>query len=208
MLRIKEFFEKAKASYSVPDIALDSKLIFILESPHKEELKAGVPLAGLSGRSMAKALFLQEDILPMGKYLKQLMQDEKQTFYGIVNVCPFPLQQSAYPETEFIQKYKNELEIAETIRKSTANQFRDENKALFNELLIHDFQDRLIRTMEDDSIIVPCGKFAEKYVNQLAIRDKLNIIKGVPHPSYNSWSRERYRDVIQIVRDQGIKRTS
>ncbi|ANX12457.1 hypothetical protein ABE41_010585 [Fictibacillus arsenicus] len=208
MLRIKEFFEKAKASYSVPDIARDSKMIFILESPHKEELKAGVPLAGLSGRSMARELFLQEDILPMGKYLKQITENNKQTFYGIVNVCPFPLQQSAYPEKQFIQKFKGELEIAEAIRKSTANQFKDENKALFNKLLIHDFQDRLKRTMEDDSIIVPCGKFAEKYVNQLAMRDKLNIIKGVPHPSYNSWSRERYRDVIQIVRDQDKKRTS
>jgi hypothetical protein len=208
MLRIKEFFEKANASYCVPDIARDSKMIFILESPHKEELKAGVPLAGLSGRSMAKELFLQEDILPMGKYLKQLTENNKQTFYGIVNVCPFPLQQSAYPEKQFIQKFKGELEIAEAIRKSTANQFKDENKALFKELLIHDFQDRLKRTIADDSIIVPCGKFAEKYVNQLAIRDKLNIIKGVPHPSYNSWSRERYRDVIQIVRDQEKKRTS
>lgn len=208
MLRIKEFFEKAKANFSVPDIAHDPKMIFILESPHKEELKVGVPLAGLSGRSMAKELFLQEDILPMGKYLKQLTEDNKQSFYGIVNVSSFPLQQSAYPETEFIQQYKNELEIAESIRKSTANQYRDENKALFNELLINDFQNRLIRMIEDDSIIVPCGKFAEKYVNQLAMTDKLNIIKGVPHPSYNSWSRERYRDVIQTVRDQEKKRTS
>jgi hypothetical protein len=208
MLRIKEFFEKAKASYSVPDIAHDPKMIFILESPHKEELKAEVPLAGLSGRSMAKELFLQEDILPMGKYLKQLAEDKRQCFYGIVNVCPFPLQESAYPDKEFVQRFKEELQIAEAIRKSTANQFRDENKGLFNQLLTHDFQDRLLRTMAEDSIIVPCGKFAEKYVNLLAIKDELNIIKGVPHPSYNSWSRERYRDVIQTVRDQEKKRTS
>jgi hypothetical protein len=208
MLRIKEFFEKANASYSVPDITRNSKMIFILESPHKEELKAGVPLAGLSGRSMARELFMQKDILPMGKYLKQLTEEKRQCFYGIVNVCPFPLQESAYPEKEFIQSFKEELQIAEAIRKSTANQFRDENKALFNKLLLHDFQDRLNRTLGDGSIIVPCGKFAEKYVNQLAMRDKLNIIKGVPHPSYNSWSRERYRDVIQTVREQEKKRTS
>ncbi|RZT22808.1 uracil-DNA glycosylase family protein [Fictibacillus sp. BK138] len=208
MLSIKEFFEKAKASYSVPDIVQDPKMIFILESPHKEELKAGVPLAGLSGRSMAKELFLQEDILPMGKHLKQLAKDKRQIFYGIVNVCPFPLQESAYPDRGFVQRFKGELQIAEAIRKSSASQFRDEDKKLFNKLLIQDFRDRLIKTIEDDSIIVPCGKFAERYVNQLAMKDKLNIIKGVPHPSYNSWSRERYKDVIQTVRDQERIRTS
>lgn len=208
MLRIKEFFEDAKISYSVNDLVRDSKVIFILESPHKEELKAGVPLAGLSGRSMAKELFLQEDILPMGKYLKQLTENKKQTIYGIVNVCPFPLQQSAYPVKEFVQLYNEELEIAEAIRKSTATTFKDENKALFHKLLINDFENRLLRALKEDTIVVPCGKFAEKYVNQLAIKDKLNIIKGVPHPSYNSWSRERYRNVIDIVRDQGKKRTS
>jgi hypothetical protein len=208
MLSIKEFFEKAKASYSVPDIVQDPKMIFILESPHKEELKAGVPLAGLSGRSMAKELFLQEDILPMGKHLKQLAKDKRQIFYGIVNVCPFPLQESAYPDRGFVQRFKGELQIAEAIRKSSASQFRDEDKNLFNKLLIQDFRDRLIKTIEDDSIIVPCGKFAERYVNQLAMKDKLNIIKGVPHPSYNSWSRERYKVVIQTVRDQERIRTS
>ncbi|WP_226534777.1 uracil-DNA glycosylase family protein [Fictibacillus halophilus] len=208
MLSIKEFFEKAKASYSVPDIVQDPKMIFILESPHKEELKAGVPLAGLSGRSMAKELFLQEDILPMGKHLKQLAKNKRQIFYGIVNVCPFPLQESAYPDRGFVKRFKGELQIAEAIRKSSASQFRDEDKKLFNKLLIQDFRDRFIKTIEDDSIIVPCGKFAERYVNQLAMKDKLNIIKGVPHPSYNSWSRERYKDVIQTVRDQERIRTS
>ncbi|MCM3719597.1 uracil-DNA glycosylase family protein [Fictibacillus phosphorivorans] len=208
MLNINKFFEKAKASYSVPDIALHPTIIFILESPHKEELKSGVPLAGLSGRSMAKELFLKEDTLPMGKYLKKLADNKTQMFYGIVNVCPFPLQESAYPDKEFVQRYKNELQITEAIRKSTAKHFRDENKELFHKLVLKDFEERLLSTVEDDSIIVPCGKFAERYVNQLTIKDKLNIIKGVPHPSYNSWSKERYRDVIQTVRDQEKKRTS
>jgi hypothetical protein len=208
MLKIREFFEKAKMRFKVDDIICHSKIIFILESPHKEELKAGVPLAGLSGRSMAKELFLKEDILPMGKHLKQLAEDKKRTIYGIVNVCSFPLQKTAYPDDEFVRIYQNELEIAEAVRRSTATAYKDDHKAVLHELLINDFQNRLLKTIEEDTIIVPCGKFAEKYVNQLAIKDKLNIIKGVPHPSYNSWSRERYKEVIQNVRDQGKKRTS
>lgn len=209
MVKIKKFFEEARANFNVDDIFTDqSKILFILESPHKEELKHGVPLAGLSGRSMAKELFLEQTIEPMGKYLSQLIKDKGQSVYGIVNVAPFPLQRSAYPDSDFVHEFLKELQIAEAIRISTAKTFQDPEKALLHSLLINDFQNRLIKAVKNDTIIVPCGRFAGKYVDNLSIKDELNILEGVPHPSYNSWARPRYKDVIDIVREEGTKRTS
>ncbi|KZE66007.1 hypothetical protein AWM68_06405 [Fictibacillus phosphorivorans] len=208
-MNIHSFFTDAKSLYSVQDITTkETEIIFILESPHKEEIKSGVPLAGLSGRSMAKELFLEEEILPMGKFLKQSILDKRKTIYGIVNVCPFPLQQSAFPDPQFVEKYKDEIQVAEAVRISSAKRFKDESKAAFDNLLVENFEKRLSSLLKNDTIIVPCGRFAEKYVNKLTIKDQLTIIYGVPHPSYNSWSRERYYNVINKLREEGKKRTS
>lgn len=208
-MNIHSFFNDAKSLYSVQDITTkETEIIFILESPHKEEIKAGVPLAGLSGRSMAKELFLEEEILPMGKFLKQSIVDKKKTIYGIVNVCSFPLQQTAFPDPQFVEKYKDEIQVAEAVRLSTAKRFKDSSKDTFDKLLIANFEDRLSSLLKSHTIIVPCGRFAEKYVNKLSIKDQLTFIHGVPHPSYNSWSRERYHDVINKLREEGKKRTS
>ncbi|MFG6495231.1 hypothetical protein P8610_07730 [Fictibacillus sp. UD] len=208
-MKIHSFFTDAKSLYSVQDITTkETEIIFILESPHKEEIKAGVPLAGLSGRSMAKELFLEEEILPMGIFLKQAILNKKKTIYGIVNVCPFPLQQTAFPDSVFVDKYKDEIQIAEAIRISSAKLYKDENKAAFDKLLVENFEYRLSSLIKENTIIVPCGRFAEKYVNKLSIKEDLTILCGVPHPSYNSWSRERYRGVIHELREEGKKRTS
>jgi hypothetical protein len=203
-MNIEQFFDEAKHKFHVDDICTEySKIIFILESPHKEELKHGVPLAGLSGRSMAKELFQVSNIEPMGKYLSSQFQ----SVYAIVNVSPFPLQKSAYPK-DFVQRFVQELEIAESIRTSTAKSFREENKALFHSLLVKDFKARLMEHIGGDSIIVPCGKFAERFVNELVIKNENLVIDGVPHPSYNSWARPRYKEVIDRVRKEGKQKTS
>ncbi|MET3728603.1 hypothetical protein ABID52_002184 [Fictibacillus halophilus] len=206
---IQSFFEEATALYSVQDLVSEhTNMIFILESPHKEEIKSGVPLAGLSGRSMAKELFAVEDSLPMGKLLKQYINESKKTVFGIVNVCPFPLQGAAYPDPPFVNRYRDEIKIAEAVRTSSTKVFKDEVRASFDQLLLSHFESRLTSLIKGNTIIIPCGRFAEKYVNKLSIKENLTIIEGVPHPSYNSWSRARYKDVINKVREEGKKRTS
>ncbi|WNB90260.1 uracil-DNA glycosylase family protein [Bacillus sp. NEB1478] len=203
-MNIEKFFQEAKSNFQVNDIRTKySKVLFVLESPHKEELKYGVPLAGLSGRSMAKVLFKAEHIEPMGKYLDK----EKETVYAIVNVCPFPLQKSAYPE-EFVHRFTDELNLAESVRTSSAKIFRDKYKAEFHAMVLQDFKLRLLKDITDDTVIVPCGKFAEKYVDKLQLNERYKIISGVPHPSYNSWTKERYKDVIDQVRHEGKLKTS
>ena len=54
-----------KAKYFVEDINFDTKkengIVFILESPHVEEIKAGKPLMGESGKSISKILLNKTD---------------------------------------------------------------------------------------------------------------------------------------------------
>jgi hypothetical protein len=206
---IKKFFEEAKRRYTVNDLQNpSSRILFILESPHKEEIKFDVPLAGLSGKSMAKELFKRTDILPMGKYLKELEKEKVSSVYGIVNVSPFPLQKSAYPDAGFAAKYAEELQIAEAVRVSGAKYFKDPDKELFHSLLVQDLEHRLNDYLTKETVLVPCGKFAEKYIKETRLEHDSKVIWGVPHPSYNSWARTRYQEVIQQVRDEGVKKTS
>jgi hypothetical protein len=198
-MNIEQFFHDAKSHFQVKDIRTStSKILFILESPHKEELKNGVPLAGLSGRSMAKELFQVKETEAIGKYLAK----QTKTIYSIINVCPFPLQASAYPD-EFVLQYKEELLVAESIRTSSAKSFRDTDKSTFHNMLIKDFKSRLLEGITKDAIIVPCGKFADKYVKELLLANEYEIIDGVPHPSYNSWARPKYKEVIETIRRNG-----
>ncbi|WP_137789562.1 hypothetical protein [Bacillus sp. E(2018)] len=206
---IQSFFDEALSLYSVQDIISEhTNMIFVLESPHKEEIKSGVPLAGLSGRSMAKELFEVEDTLPMGKLLKQYINENKKTAFGIVNVCSFPLQGSAFPDDSFVNRYSDEIKVAEAVRTSSVKVFKDECRAEFDQLLLHHFESRLTSLLKGNTLIVPCGRFAEKYVSKLSIKESLTVLEGVPHPSYHSWSRERYQEVISKVREEGKKRTS
>ncbi|ANC76988.1 hypothetical protein ABE65_009300 [Fictibacillus phosphorivorans] len=206
---IHSFFEEASELYSVQDLISEhTDMIFILESPHKEEIKSGVPLAGLSGRSMAKELFEVEESLPMGKLLKQYINENKKTAFGIVNVSSFPLQGSAFPDQSFVSRYSEEIKVAEAVRTSSVKVFKDEFRAKFDQLLLQHFETRLTSLLTENSLIVPCGRFAEKYVNKLSNRENLTVIEGVPHPSYHSWSRDRYQKVIDKVRVEGKKRTS
>jgi hypothetical protein len=209
LVDIHSFFEEASSLYSVQDLISEhTNMIFILESPHKEEIKSGVPLAGLSGRSMAKELFEVEETLPMGKLLKQYINENKKTVFGIVNVCPFPLQGTAFPDQTFVNRYSGEIKVAEAVRTSSMKVFKDESRAEFDQLLLHHFESRLTTLLTENTLIVPCGRFAEKYVNKLTNKESLTIIEGVPHPSYHSWSRDRYQEVINKVREEGKKRTS
>ncbi|MGZ4112033.1 MAG: hypothetical protein ACXVP5_06290 [Tumebacillaceae bacterium] len=51
-------YNELAAGYRVPDLIEDeSRFLFLLESPHVQELKFGAPVSGTSGISMTKHLF-------------------------------------------------------------------------------------------------------------------------------------------------------
>ena len=77
--------------YFVNDLVYDEvRVVFVLESPHTQEVKNGYPVAGKSGNDMSKVLFGLDEAF--GKLIyEQIIKN-----IAIVNVCNYPLQKSAY----------------------------------------------------------------------------------------------------------------
>ncbi|MCC4819176.1 hypothetical protein BCU85_21445 [Vibrio lentus] len=79
--------------FQIEDLShLNSDVIFILESPHIQELKVGYPAAGETGVNMSKVLFNCEQ--PLGELIKNRAILPIQL--SILNCSRIPLQSTCY----------------------------------------------------------------------------------------------------------------
>lgn len=198
--------EKLSKKYSVNPIIPDSAtFIFILESPHVQELKNRAPVAGSSGKTMASVLLDQSVDKPLGLLVKQNVEagfpDKRLNKIGIMNVSNIPLQKKAY-DFHDVQQYEFFFELLEKIR--TTNERTVYSSQEMNELqtaLLHQFNENLKQLIGRKCTLVPCGRFAQKFFRLSTIRDSSwNIIDDVPHPSYNSWNQTRYQEKISELK--------
>lgn len=175
--------------YFVSDLVYDdSEVVFVLESPHTEEVKNGYPVAGKSGKDMSKILFGLDEAF--GK----LIYEQKVTKIAIVNVCNYPLQKSAYKNYDSV-----ELEKFEKIRQNP--KLRKYDKEGLNPVLktmMDDFASRVLK--HKDKKIVLCGNFAQNCFENYLNADDFQNILYVPHPSFNNWNKERYQTAIQELK--------
>jgi hypothetical protein len=212
-MTIEEQFGRALAilerDYAVADVIHPAtKMVFVLESPHAQELKHSTPAAGASGATMSKHLlgeaFRRQ---PLGILLK-----EKPRVYpnpltleslGILNVSPIPLQSSAYPDAGVQKTFGKWFEILNYIRTNNGRKwYQDERLNQIQSVLIQSFRLRLQSLQDRSIILVPCGKFAQKFVGLADVHgDRWQVINDVPHPSYNSWDRQRYQPIIQRLQE-------
>ncbi|WP_304459688.1 uracil-DNA glycosylase family protein [Alicyclobacillus sendaiensis] len=192
--------------YGVPDIVLEtSTVLFILESPHRQELKHGAPVAGSSGATMSRHIFGPEyGHLPLGRMVKKNAEmgakRPRLSAIGLINVCNIPLQQAAYPR-DIQARYADWFKAMNAVR--TQNQ-----KMSFADPLEQDIQSYLamhlrkkLQSYRGQSLtFVPCGRFAQKFFALADVDDeKWTVIDGVPHPSYNSWDRAQYARAVERV---------
>ena len=181
-----------------------TKLVFILESPHVAEVKNGVPVAGPSGATMSKKLFGEKYGKPLGLLLKTQLEESKSRpsldVVGLLNVCNIPMQKRPYEEND-IDKYDGFFNYLETVRTSNQkSQFKDEKLNDIQNFILNKFQNRLEKLVDRDLTIVPCGRFAQKFFKLANVSsEKWTVVEDVPHPSYNSWSRERYQSSVNKV---------
>lgn len=146
--------------------------IFLVESPHKNEIKEHIPLVGNSGKSVAKFL-LNDNKSTIGELVYNKDKSLNDIRIAIVNVCNIPLQ-TLDENKDFVGK--NEL-----------NDFR-ENNEIDNYLV-----DGLIKNIDSyvsAKVVIICGSFAKTYYEQIKDRIKIKRLKElyVPHPSYNHWN--------------------
>lgn len=175
--------------YFVEDLLYDnSKVVFVLESPHTQEVKNGYPVAGKSGNDMSKVLFGLDEAF--GK----LIYEQRIKNIAIVNVCNYPLQKSAYKNPQM-----RELEQFEKIRQNP--KLRKYDKDGINAVvkpMMEDFSKRLSKYKEKK--IVLCGNFAQAAFDSVLDETQFKEILRVPHPSFNNWKKEKYRDVIEELK--------
>ena len=189
----EEYEKECKDSvpnYFVPDIEncdkKDVKYIILVESPHTDEVNSAentedrYPLAGNSGKSVAKFLFDLDDSI--GNLIKNNATSIPNT--AIVNVCNVPLQlvkksnDTDKNTKETINNVYNELE-------DDLKYVRDNCKVI--EGLKENLETRLAEYKESNATIIVCGEFAQTYFD--GIKKDFSNFKAlyVPHPSRNQW---------------------
>jgi uracil-DNA glycosylase len=175
-------------NYFVNDIVHDdTKIIFVLESPHTQEVKNGYPVAGKSGFDMSSVLFGIDE--SFGK----LVRDKAIKEIGIVNVCNYPLQMSAYAiEPTYEMGFFEKIRQNPNLRK----QQNPINEVILD--MMDDFKNRL--EMHRDKKIVLCGRFAQSAFDSIFSQSDFVDVLRVPHPSFNNWKKEKYKETIENLK--------
>ena len=175
--------------YFVNDLVYDkTEVVFVLESPHTQEVKNGYPVAGKSGNDMSKILFGEDEAF--GK----IIYEQRIKNIAIVNVCNYPLQKSAYKNPKM-----TELEQFEKIRQNPKlRKYDKDNINVIIQPMMDDFSKRLSK--HKDKKIVLCGNFAQIAFDTVLDETQFKEILRVPHPSFNNWKKEKYKDVIQKLK--------
>ena len=183
--------------YFVNDL-IDSKteIIFVLESPHIYEVKNGYPVAGKSGKDMSKILF--EDAALKKESFGKLISEKRVQKFGIINISNIPLQELAYD----LSDEKFSLLPTQLIFKDFAlfrqNPVLRKKDCRVNKLIKmyqEDFKKRL--EVHTDKKVVLCGAFVHKIFNDTFVHSDFREVLEVPHPSFNNWQKEKYKEKIE-----------
>ena len=184
-------YEELKDKYKIFNLMNKyKKIVFVLESPHVDELKNNAPVAGLSGKAMTKVLF-EENATALGIKLKGMPENK----VGIINICNIPMQRTAYKDEEVVKKYgemnieedDSFFEAIEKIRTSPRAKYKEEIKNDLQKLILEDFEVEMERWKEQELIIIPCGKTAEKFYELAKVKsEKWTVLEGIPHPSFGN----------------------
>jgi hypothetical protein len=206
--QFRSVFQSLAENYEVKDILLPtSDCIFILESPHIQELKFGAPVSGSSGQTMTRHLFGEAYAkFPLGRLVKknadEALNRPRLNRIGLINVCNIPMQSTAYPP-EVRETYRSWLQALEQVR--TANhkdQFGVDLLDAIQSELVDSLQTKLLKVQDRRCTIIPCGRFAQKFFRLAGVTSpNWVVIQGVPHPSYNSWDRPQYASVVRAVQN-------
>ena len=172
--------------------------LFILESPHTDEVAKGYPLAGDSGKAISQYLFGDET--PFGKLVSSI-----NTKIAIINVSNVPLNvnkqiwDNANFDTENWGKAKSAIlndskELASQLE-YIRNGKLDTKNSKCEETLLKQFYKKLENFINIKNLtIIACGEFAKVYLDEFIEEYKKTHGHGifpkvlyVPHPSRGHW---------------------
>lgn len=171
-----------------------AELVLVFESPHVEELKARIPVAGAAGRSALRYLLpAQPKNLSLGHFVNQSLQ----TGHGrvaVLNVSNVPMQAAAFVNSEAPDLSGHGWALLERVRTSTAravSSMRESDAKTLTERLAERLQGRLSKIkIAEDCAVVAAGSFARRVTAAAATDLPSFDLLDVPHPSFNQWHRQ------------------
>ncbi len=199
----KDYFVKSfYKEYLVKDVRSISKkgnsvVVFILESPHTDEIRKKHPLAGKSGKSISQLFGKKE---PIGSLIKNSLVKN----VAIVNVCNIPMNISAYKCSDLEKLNCFNLILLNwlrktigTNRKAISHKFRDcsKEKQKMIKKITDDLRKRLCALKKElpnkQIVVVPCGNVAMAFWKKVVCKNNsVSVIEDIPHPSRNQWKKK------------------
>lgn len=212
--------------YRVPDyVNRETKFLFLLESPHVKELHVGAPVCGSSGATMSRHLLGDAYRgVPLGRLVQA--HDKARTVHGttvaspirsdlatadlcetdrsliarigLMNVCPIPMQQTAYPDASVLVTHSDLLTRLSALRLASQRALlKNPELAMLRTLIVTSLYDRLARLTDQPLTIVACGHFARTYLQLTNLQSpSWTFFADIPHPSFNNWSKSNYTAAV------------
>ena len=191
--------------WHVPDLVPSSRaveLVFVFESPHVDELKTGLPVAGAAGKSALRFLLPgQPKDRSLGRFVQQshAAGDDR---IAILNVSNVPMQEAAFVDSEAPDLGEGEWTLIEKVRRSTArslSSMRGAETRAISELLVDGLRHRLSGVATgSEGRVVAAGAFAQRMV-AAAFPDLRPSPLRVPHPSFNQWNRMANQKLPDLI---------
>jgi hypothetical protein len=197
---------KYKIEDIIPENKETLKVLFVFESPYKQELINGYPVAGGSGKTISKFLNKIDDSIPTNLPFGQFMSFFKDERFGIANCSNYPMDKAAYEIDADIPFPPEDLDV---IRKKLTSSGKvgkvlDETYSKMRK----DFRQRIVKYIKNkDTIIVLCGKIAHNFYHDSELNLPNKII-SVPHPSRNQWVYKKFEDIMSDLKDEIRKQIS
>ena len=185
------------------------KVVLLLESPHTDEVQAGRPLVGNSGKSVTERL--GENVPAMRGVARAVGDlvadgDQRVSWLGIMNASRLPLQpsRSTYREENGADRradipawseFERCLRYIKPRRKKPRQEKpdrpvteRNEAALLLERAIVKDLQERLNGIPAgNDLLLVCCGELAQRIFERTRVRDTIRIAYA-PHPARNQWT--------------------
>lgn len=186
----------------VPGGGQPLEALFIFESPHYDELDSGIPLTGVAGKLAMNYVRAQKGSKEgLGPWLARKIQTGN-VRVAIANVSQVPLQEDAFGSQRtgplkpaLAASDWNSLDLVRTVSPLAWTPA----EARLGQILTQGLQDRLEDLdFEAHATIVPCGKFAQHFLNTLRLPSGISTMP-VPHPARSNWQKAKGADAKNLV---------
>lgn len=169
----------------------DVEVLFLVESPHFDELDRRYPLAGITGRDALAVLESRKrNSISLGEVVKRKI-DAGDSRVAIVNISTVPLQEEAFKSSQRVPTspqidWTPLLELREHAQDSALPWSKQAEDA--RAVLLEDVQ-RRTETVQfgPGSIVAVCGNFAAMFGVTWNL-PTANVLR-LPHPSFGHWRR-------------------